>query len=98
MTSGKDTLKVTPSWERLPIVFGPLGVGHSVPILGSLYDQNQDVQHTDPSIKGQEATLESSVAGVNTPDSKVRDHLLLTIQAVVNGTPLRALVDSGAMM
>ena len=30
------------------------------------------------------------------PDSKVRDHLLLTIQAVINGTPVRALVDSGA--
>ena len=28
--------------------------------------------------------------------SKVRDHLLLTVQAVINGTPLRALVDSGA--
>ena len=40
--------------------------------------------------------MESTTAGVNTPDSKVCDHLLLTVQAVVNGTPLRALVDSGA--
>ena len=29
------------------------------------------------------------------PDSEVHDHLLLTIQTVVNGTPLRALVDNG---
>ena len=91
-TGGKQTLKVTPSWERPPTVYGPLGVGHSVPILGSVYDRNQAAKYSDPSIQGQEASLESTAAGVNTPDSKVRDHLLLTVQAVVNGTPLRALV------
>ena len=95
-TGGKQTLKVTPSWERPPTVYGPLGVGHSVPILGSVYDRNQAAKYSDPSIQGQEASLESTAAGVNTPDSKVRDHLLLTVQAVVHGTPLRALVDSGA--
>ena len=77
-------------------MYGPLGVGHSVPILGSVYDRNQAAKYSDPSIQGQEASLESTAAGVNTPDSKVRDHLLLTVQAVVHGTPLRALVDSGA--
>ena len=85
-TGGKQSLKVTPSWERPPTVYGPLGVGHSVPILGSLYDRNQKNQITDPSKKGQEASLELTAAGVQTPDSKVRDHLLLTVQAVVHGT------------
>ena len=95
-TGGKQTLKVTPSWERPPTVYGPLEVGHNIPMLGSLYDRNQGKQITDPSIQGQEASLESTVVGVYTPDSKVRDHLLLTVQAVVHGTSLRALVDSGA--
>ena len=58
--------------------------------------ENQKNQITDPSKKGQEASLELTAAGVQTPDSKVRDHLLLTVQAVVHGTSLRALVDSGA--
>ena len=77
-------------------MYGPLEVGHSIPIIGSLYDRNQAVQTTDPSIQGQEASLESTAAEVHTPDSKVHDHLLLTVQAVVHGTSLRALVDSGA--
>ena len=49
-----------------------------------------------PSQQGPEVSLESTAAGVQTSDSKVSDHLLLTVQAVVNGTPVRALVDSGA--
>ena len=77
-------------------MFGPLGVGYIVPLVGSLYNQNQTAQNTDPSKKGQEASLESTAAGVNTPNSKVRDHLLLTVQAVINGMPVCALVDSGA--
>ena len=77
-------------------MFGPLGVGYSVPLVGSLYNRNQTEEHSDPSKKGQGASLESTAAGVNTPDSKVRDHLLLTVQAVIHGTPVRALVDSGA--
>ena len=31
-TGGKYSVKVTPSWERPPTVFGPLGVGYSVPL------------------------------------------------------------------
>ena len=77
-------------------MFGPLEVGHNIRLLGSLYDRNQDIKHTDPSSKGQEVSLKSSIVGVKTPDSKVRDHLLLTVQAMVNGMPLHALVDSGA--
>ena len=65
-TGGKYTVKVTPSWERPPTVFGPLGVGYSVPLVGSLYNRNQTAQNTDPSKKGQEASLESTTAGVNT--------------------------------
>ena len=77
-------------------MFGPLGVGYSVPLVGSLYNRNQTEKNSDQPKKGQEASLESTAAGVNTPDSKVRDHLLLTVQAVIHGTPVRALVDSGA--
>ena len=77
-------------------MFGPLGVGYSVPLMGSLYNRNQTEEHSDPSKKGQGASLESTAAGGNTLDSKVRDHLLLTVQAVIHGTPVCALVDSGA--
>ena len=55
-------------------MYGPLEVGHSIPILGSLYDRNQAKQLTDPSIQGHEASLESTAVGVHTPDSKVHDH------------------------
>ena len=40
--------------------------------------------------------MESTAVGLHTPDSKVHDHLLLTVQAVLHGTSLCALVDSGA--
>ena len=78
-------------------MFDPLGVGHSIPIMGSLYDRNQFVEgKINPSIKRLEATVDSSAAEAKAQESTVRDHVLLTIQAMINGTPLRALVDSGA--
>ena len=56
-------------------MYGPLGVGHSVPIMGSLHDRNQQNQTSDQSRKGQEAPLELTAAGVQNPDSKVCDSL-----------------------
>ena len=37
--SGKFSVESTPSSERTPRLYGPLGVGLSIPIVGSLYDQ-----------------------------------------------------------
>ena len=62
-TGGKVAVKSTPSWERTPTLFDPLGVGHSIPIMGSLYDRNQFVEgKINPSIKRLEATIDSSAA------------------------------------
>ena len=53
------------------------------------------VHYKNPSIKRLEATLDSSAADAIAQESTTRDHVLLTVQAVINSTPLRALVDSG---
>ena len=44
----------------------------------------------------QEAALIPAAAGSVTQGTKDRDHVLLTVTAVIKGTPVRALVDSGA--
>ena len=81
----------------MPTLIGPLGVGHSVPIMGSLHDRNQTANGmTDPSTHRLEATFDPITMEAIAPWSKVCDHLLLIIQAMINGTPLPALVDSGA--
>ena len=75
----------------------PLGIAHSVPIMGSLHGQNQIADGiTNPSIQRLQASFDPTAMEAIVLGSKVRDHLLLTIQAMINGTPLRALVDSSA--
>ena len=65
--------------------------------MGSLYDRNQFGEgKINLSIKRLEATVDSSATETIAQESTVRDHVLLTVQAVINGMPLRALVDSGA--
>ena len=76
----------------------PLGVGHSIPIMGSLHNRNQIADGiTNPSTQRQEVTFDPIAVEAIAPGSKFRDHLLLAVQAGINGTSLRALVDSGAI-
>ena len=48
------------------------------------------------SVKRMEIAPAANAVGKPAPGSGVRDHLLLVVQAVVNGTRVPALVDSGA--
>ena len=81
----------------MPILLSPLGVGHSVPIVESLYDRNQfEERNLDLSTERQEATFGSSTTVAIAQEPKVLDHMLLTIQTMINGIPLCAIVDSGA--
>ena len=80
----------------MPTVSSSLGVGNGVPIMGSLHDRNQTGKGiVNPSTQRLQAPFDSTAMEAIALGAKVRDHLLLTVQAVINGTPLRALVDNG---
>ena len=64
----------------MPTLSGPLIVGHNIPSLGSLYDQNHTIEGNESlSIEIQEASFNPITAEAHTQGSKVRDHLLLTV-------------------
>ena len=87
----------TPSKERTPTLLGLLRVGHNIPIMGSLYEQNWSIEGSiDPSTKRQEVIFGSFAAEAIAQELKIHDHMLLIVQAIIHGTPLRALVDSRA--
>ena len=69
---------------------------HSIPIIGSLYESCRFAVKHDLSKRTQEAALVPAAAGFVTQSTKDRDHVLLSMTAVIKGTPVRALVDSGA--
>ena len=69
---------------------------HSVPVFGSLYETCRFVGKTNLSERTQEAALVPAAAGSQTQGTKDRDHVLLSVTAVIKGTPVRTLVDSGA--
>ena len=47
------------------MLLGPLGIGHSVPIMGSLCDQNQYItRNIDSSFETREATLGSTTVEI----------------------------------
>ena len=50
----------------------------------------------DLSERTQEAALVPTAAGSVTQGTRDRDHVLLSVTAVIKGTPVRTLVDSGA--
>ena len=65
----------------------PLGLGHSVPIMGSLHDRNHIAKRMiNPSTQRLEATVDPTAVETIALGSKVLDHLLLTVQAMVNDT------------
>ena len=69
---------------------------HSVPIFGSLYESCRFAVKNDLYERIQEAALVPAVVGSVTQGTRDRDHVLLSVTAVIKGTPVRALVDSGA--
>ena len=95
-TGGKTAVKFTPAQERIPTMRAPTTGIHSVPIIGSLYESCRFAVKNDLSERTQEAALVPAAAGSVTQGTKDRDHVLLSVTAVIKGTPVRALVDSGA--
>ena len=95
-TGGKTAVKFTPAQERAPTVRAPTTGIHSVPMFGSLHESCRFAMKSDLSERTQEAALVPTVAGSVTQGTKDRDHVLLSVTAVIKGTPVRALVDSGA--
>ena len=69
---------------------------HSVPIFGSLHESYRFVVNYDSFERTQEAALVPATAGSVTQGTRDRDHVLLSVIAVIKGTPVRALVDSEA--
>ena len=90
-TGGKLAVKFTPAQERTPTMLAP-----TTPILGSLYESCRFAVNNDLSERTQKAALVPTVAGSVTQGTRDRDHVLLNVTAVIKGTPVHALVDSGA--
>ena len=95
-TSGKNSLKSTSTQERTPTMTASSIGTHSIPILASLYGSCRFAKFVNPFERTKEATLVPTVARSVTQGSKVRDHVLLSVIAMIKGTPLRTLVDSKA--
>ena len=97
-TGGQEALKSTPGQERTPTITSPSAGNHSVPIIASLYDYCRFENQKNLSSRT-EATPGPTAAGSQTQGTGVittRDHVLLKVTAMIKGTPLCALVDSGA--
>ena len=95
-TGGKNAVKSTSAQERMPTMTAPSTGTHSIPILASLYGSCRFAKSVNPSERTKEATLVPTATGSVTQGSKVRDHVLLSVTAMIKGTPLRTLVDSRA--
>ena len=95
-TGGKSDVRFTPAQERTPTMLAPTTSIHSVPMLGSLYESCRFIAKNNVSERTQEAALVPTAAGSVTQGTRDRDHVLLSVTAVIKGTPVRALVDSGA--
>ena len=95
-TGGKSAVKFTPAQERTPTMRAPTTGIHSVPIFGSLHETCRFAVKHDLSERTQEAALVPAAVGSVTQGTRDRDHVLLSVTAVIKGTPVRALVDSGA--
>ena len=95
-TGGKNAVKFTPVQERTPTMLAPTAGIHSVPMLGSLYESCRFVVNRNSSERTHEAALAPTAAGSVAQGTKGRDHVLLSVTAVIKGTLVRTLVDSGA--
>ena len=95
-TGGKSSVKFTPAQERTPTMLAPTTGIHSIPIFGSLYESCRFAVNTVRSERTQEAALIPAAVGSVTQGTRDRDHVLLSVTAVIKGTPVRTLVDSGA--
>ena len=69
---------------------------HSIPICGCLYESYRFAVQNDLSERTQEVALVPTAVGSVTQGTRDRDHVLFSMIAVIKGTPVHALVDSGA--
>ena len=79
----------------MPTAIAPPAWIHSAAPWQSVYESCRFVHHCDQSERTEAARI-TTAAGPQAQGIQVRDHVLLSVTAVVNGTPVRTLVDSGA--
>ena len=95
-TGGKISINSIPAQERRPTSTAPLAGSHSVSFWRSLYDTCRFAVNCHQSERMLEAPRNSTVVGPEAQGIRVVDHVLLSVTTVIQGTPVRTLVDSGA--
>ena len=93
---GKTFVKSTSAQERTPTIIAPPTGTYNVPTLESSYESCRFARFANSSERTEEATFVPIATGSATQGFKVRDHVLLKAIAVIKGTPLHTLADSGA--
>ena len=95
-SDGKIAVNSIPAQERRPTPIAPLAGSHSISFWKSLYDTCRFVVNCHRSERNMEAPRNSTAIGPQAQGIRVVDHVLLSVTAVIQGTPVRTLVDSGA--
>ena len=95
-TGGQTSVNSTSAQERRPTSTAPPTGSHSVSAWRSLYDTCRFAVNCNLSERIQEAPRNSAAAGPQAQGIRVVDHVLLSVTAVIQGTPVHTLVDSGA--
>ena len=95
-TGGKISVNSIPAQERRPTSTAPLAGSHSVSLWRSVYDTCKFAVNCHQSERIMEAPRNSTVVGPEAQGIRVVDHVLLSVTTVIQGTPVRTLVDSGA--
>ena len=95
-TGGKNSVNSIPAQERRPMPTAPLAGSHSISVWKSLYDTCRFAMNCHESERIMEAPRNSTTVGPQAQGIRVVDHVLLSLTAVIQGTPVRTLVDSGA--
>ena len=95
-TDGKIFVNSIPAQERRPTPTALPAGSHSISYWKSLYNTCRFAVNCHGSERIMEAPRNSTTIGPQAQGIRVVDHVLLSVIAVIQGTPVRALVDSGA--
>ena len=95
-TGGENSINSIPAQERRPMPTAPPSGSHSILSWKSLYNTFRFAVNCHGSERVMEAPRNSTAVGPQAQGIRVVDHVLLSVTAVIQGTPVRTLVDSGA--